>query len=53
MKEEFAGWAKRPINLAENLKSIYIYFNNDAEAFAVRNALTLRTHLETQYAGPV
>jgi len=27
-------------------KGIYIYFNNDAEAFAVRSAITLRGYLE-------
>jgi uncharacterized protein YecE (DUF72 family) len=35
-------------NLAANLKEIYIYFNNDAEAFAVRNAITLRGYLQTR-----
>ncbi len=44
--EELADWAKRLANLARNLKAIYIYFNNDAEAFAVRNAITLRRYLE-------
>jgi len=44
--EELADWAKRLTNLARNLKAIYIYFNNDAEAFAVRNAITLRRYLE-------
>ena len=44
--EELADWAKRLTNLARNLKAIYIYFNNDAEAFAVRNAITLRHYLE-------
>ena len=44
--EELADWAKRLANLALNLKAIYIYFNNDAEAFAVRNAITLRRYLE-------
>ncbi len=43
--EELASWAKRLANLAANQKTIYIYSNNDAEAFAVRNALTLRTYL--------
>ena len=46
--EELAVWAKRLANLAKNLKAVYIYFNNDAEAFAVRNAVTLRHYLETQ-----
>jgi len=44
--EELADWAKRLTNLAQNLKAIYIYFNNDAEAYAVRNAMTLRRYLE-------
>lgn len=44
--EELADWAKRLANLTRNLKTIYIYFNNDAEAFAVRNAITLRGYLE-------
>ena len=39
--EELADWAKRLANLAVNLKAVYIYFNNDAEAFAVRNAVTI------------
>jgi len=43
--EELAGWAKRLADLAANLKAMYIYFNNDAEAFAVRNAITLREYL--------
>lgn len=46
--EELASWAKRLANLAKNLKAVYIYFNNDAEAFAVSNVMTLSTYLETQ-----
>jgi len=45
--EELVAWAKRLANLAENLKTIYVYFNNDAEAFAVWNAVTLRNYLLT------
>jgi len=45
--EELADWAKRLADLAVNLKAVYIYFNNDAEAFAVRNAVTLRGYLQT------
>ncbi len=44
--EELADWAKRLADLASNLKALYIYFNNDAEAFAVRNALTLGNYLQ-------
>ena len=45
--EQLADWAKKLANLAANLKEIYIYFNNDAEAFAIRNAITLRGYLQT------
>ncbi len=45
--EELADWAERLTNLTANLKAVYIYFNNDAEAFAVRNAMTLRGYLQT------
>ncbi len=44
--EELDWWAKRLADLAPSLKVIYVYFNNDAEAFAVRNAITLRGYLE-------
>ena len=44
--EELADWAKRLSSLAAKLKAVYIYFNNDAEAFAVRNAITLRSYLQ-------
>ena len=46
--EELADWAKKLTDLAVNLKAVYIYFNNDAEAFAVRNAITLRSYLERE-----
>ena len=46
--DELAGWAKKLTDLAASLKTIYIYFNNDAEAFAVKNAMTLRGYLKTQ-----
>ena len=45
--EELAEWARRLASLAPGIKAIYIYFNNDAEAFAVRNAMTLRDYLES------
>jgi len=32
--------------LSESLKAIYIYFNNAAEAFVVRNAISLHRYLE-------
>jgi len=47
--EELSQWAQRIARLGKNVKAIYIYFNNDAEAFAVKNALTLIDYLR-QYA---
>jgi len=44
--EELADWVKKLANLTANLKAVYVYFNNDAEAFAVRNAITLRSYLQ-------
>ncbi len=43
--EELADWANRLADIAVKLQAVYIYFNNDAEAFAVRNAKTLRDYL--------
>ena len=43
--EELSHWAERIARLGQNLKAIYIYFNNDAEAFAVKNAFTLINYL--------
>jgi len=48
--EELVDWARKLVNLAMNLRTIYVYFNNDAEAFAVRNAMTLRSYLARQDA---
>ncbi len=33
------------IILPQGMKPVYIYFNNDAEAFAVRNATTIGDYL--------
>jgi uncharacterized protein YecE (DUF72 family) len=44
--EELVDWARRLGGLASEAKEVYIYFNNDAEAFAVMNALTLGDYLE-------
>jgi len=43
--EELATWAKKIAHLDTKLKAVYIYFNNDIEGFAVRNARTLRSYL--------
>ena len=39
--EELEDWARKISALAEKLDTVYIYFNNDAEGFAIRNAQTL------------
>jgi len=51
--EELADWARRLVALAADLKAVYIYFNNDAEAFAVRNAMTLGNYLKAEEANEV
>ena len=43
--EELSRWAKGIARLGKGLKAVYIYLNNDAEAFAVENAITLRNLL--------
>jgi uncharacterized protein YecE (DUF72 family) len=45
--EQLAEWAQRIARLGKNVKASYIYFNNDAMAFAVGNAMTLRNFLNT------
>lgn len=50
---ELADWAQRLAGLAENLNAVYIYFNNDAEANAVRNAMTLGGYLQKESPGMV
>lgn len=44
--EELSQWAKKIAKLGKEVQAVYIYFNNDAEAFAVKNALTLAGYLE-------
>ena len=43
--EELSQWAEKIARLGQNVKASYIYFNNDAEAFAVENAITLKRFL--------
>ena len=43
--EELADWAEKIQKLAENLDEIYIYFNNDVQGFALKNAETIRKYL--------
>ena len=44
--EELAGWADEITEMSGNLESVFIYFNNDAEGFALKNAVTIRDYLE-------
>ncbi len=44
--EELADWAEKIADLAGNLESVYIYFNNDVEGFALQNAATIRDYLK-------
>jgi uncharacterized protein YecE (DUF72 family) len=46
--EELSAWAEKLSSLAPEVKVVYIYFNNDTEAFAVRNAVTLGDYLERE-----
>ena len=45
--EELSQWAQGIARLGQNIKASYIYFNNDAEALAVKNAITLMSLLNT------
>lgn len=44
--EELADWTGKIVDLAENLKSVYIYFNNDVAGYALQNSMTIRDMLE-------
>jgi uncharacterized protein YecE (DUF72 family) len=44
--KEMADWAEKIAKLADNLESVYIYFNNDIAGYALQNALTIRNYLE-------
>ncbi|MDY6917437.1 MAG: DUF72 domain-containing protein [Chloroflexota bacterium] len=44
--EELAEWAGRIRALGDSLDAVYIYFNNDAAGYAVKNARTLAEELE-------
>ena len=45
--EELSQWAQGIARLGQNIKASYIYFNNDAEASAIKNAITLMSLLNT------
>jgi uncharacterized protein YecE (DUF72 family) len=48
--EELTEWAKRIARLGQSIKASYIYFNNDAEAFAVENAIKLKSLLQLSHS---
>lgn len=45
---EMEEWADRITYLVHGLKAVYIYFNNDAQGYAIRNALTLANKLQAR-----
>lgn len=45
--EELEDWARRISRLAKDLDTVYIYFNNDAEGFAIKNAQTMAERLQS------
>ena len=45
--DELRGWAERIARAVAGGREIYAYFNNDAEGYAIRNALRLRDLLAT------
>ena len=44
--KEMRDWAEKIKKLAENLDTVYIYFNNDVQGFALKNAEMLKQFLE-------
>lgn len=43
--EELSDWVNRIARLGPDITTVYIYFNNDAEGNAIKNARTMRTML--------
>lgn len=43
--QELEDWAQRIKKLPRTVNTVYIYFNNDAGAFAIKNALALKQKL--------
>jgi uncharacterized protein YecE (DUF72 family) len=44
--EELADWAKEISEMAKDPEAVYIYFNNDVQGFALKNAEMIRNHFE-------
>lgn len=45
--QELNGWAEKIGGWAEKGKDVFVYFNNDAYGFAIKNALTLKKLVST------
>ncbi|HRZ86304.1 MAG TPA: DUF72 domain-containing protein, partial [bacterium] len=45
--DDLAWWAEKIRGFLRKKLDVYIYFNNDANGFAPRNALALKSMLET------
>lgn len=43
---ELREWADKIQDIAKSVRAVYVYFNNDAEGYAIKNALMLREILE-------
>ncbi len=50
--EMLADWAQRLLSLSAEVDDVYIYFNNDAEGYAVANALRLAEILGVAMPAP-
>jgi uncharacterized protein YecE (DUF72 family) len=48
--EALSDWAARIADWRKKLRDVYVYFNNDVEGHAIKNALTLRELCEKQEA---
>ncbi len=46
--EQLAGWARRLRDLPDDVRDVYVYFNNDTLGHAVANAQTLASLLSAQ-----
>jgi uncharacterized protein YecE (DUF72 family) len=45
--KELKGWAERIETWAKKGRDAFVYFNNDAYGFAIKNALTLKKLVST------
>jgi len=48
-KPQLQDWAKWLKDQSKKVRAIYVYFNNDAQAHAIKNAQTLRMLVGTHY----